>query len=72
VLLLPQKMSGGAALVRARQAMYGKFVANIHQSGPGDSISNIMATVFALGGLSMSGFAIFSLMGHGKKIEGRG
>ena len=28
-----QTMAGNAALVRARQALYGKFVGNVHQMG---------------------------------------
>jgi len=26
-------MAGNAAIVRARQALYGRFLANVHQSG---------------------------------------
>ena len=38
--------------------------------GPGDGIANMIGTVMALGCIGGSGFAVFSLMGNGKKIEG--
>ena len=40
--------------------------------GPGDGIMNMAATFFTFGCLGGSGFAVYSLMGNGKKIEGRG
>ena len=33
---------------------------------------NMVATFFTFGCLGGAGFAVFSLMGNGKKIEGRG
>ena len=116
-------MAGNAALVRARQALFGKFVAEVHKSGkprdipdpfpwrrsvlrfmlpivagkcftwrradnlppglaqrliyalllytgPGDGMTNMLATFFTFGCFGGAGFAVFSLMGNGKKIEG--
>jgi hypothetical protein len=33
---------------------------------------NMVATFFTFGCLGGAGFAVYSLMGNGKKIEGRG
>eukprot|EP00286_Rhodomonas_abbreviata_P017311 CAMPEP_0181332016 /NCGR_PEP_ID=MMETSP1101-20121128/24843_1 /TAXON_ID=46948 /ORGANISM="Rhodomonas abbreviata, Strain Caron Lab Isolate" /LENGTH=61 /DNA_ID=CAMNT_0023441581 /DNA_START=48 /DNA_END=233 /DNA_ORIENTATION=+ len=57
--------------VRASQALFGKFFANVHEMGPRDGMWNALATGFAVGGLAMSTFSFWSLMGNGKKIEGR-
>lgn len=38
--------------------------------GPGDGVTNMMATFFTFGCFGGAGFAIFSLMGNGKKLEG--
>ena len=38
--------------------------------GPGDGIMNMAATFFTFGCLGGTGFAVYSLMGNGKKIEG--
>ena len=40
--------------------------------GPGDGMMNMVATFFTFGCLGGAGFAVYSLMGNGKKIEGRG
>lgn len=39
-------------------------------AGAGDGAVNMLATALTFGCLAGSGFAVFSLMGNGKKIEG--
>jgi hypothetical protein len=39
-------------------------------AGPGDGVTNMLATFLVAGCTVGSGVAVFSLMGNGKKIEG--
>eukprot|EP00291_Cryptomonas_curvata_P014414 CAMPEP_0172151698 /NCGR_PEP_ID=MMETSP1050-20130122/381_1 /TAXON_ID=233186 /ORGANISM="Cryptomonas curvata, Strain CCAP979/52" /LENGTH=61 /DNA_ID=CAMNT_0012819847 /DNA_START=41 /DNA_END=226 /DNA_ORIENTATION=+ len=57
--------------VRAAQAVYGKFLANVHQSGKGDGAVNLAQAAIAGVNLVCVGYSVFSLMGNGTKIEGR-